>query len=71
MATQSHMVRHQAEAIEGNLALAEVRRQMVQVLSVIIVVEDTVPVIPSYNDMREFPKVFNSRFWRHKVVFYR
>lgn len=65
-----HMVRHQAEAIEGDLALAHVRGQMLQiVLSVFIVVKDILPIIPPYDDMKQCPGVFDPWFSSHKRVF--
>ena len=60
---------HEAEAIKGDLALAEVLGQMLQiVLSIFIVMEDILPIIPSYDDMKECHGVFNPRFSSHKMI---
>ena len=65
------MVRHQAEAIEGEFALTEEGGEAFEVvLSVFIVMEDILPVIPSYDDMKECPGVFDSWFSSHKIVAY-
>lgn len=53
------MVCHEAEAIEGDLALTKVKGETFQIVfPVFIVVEDILPVIPSYDDMKECPWIF-------------
>ena len=64
------MVCHQAEAVEGDLALAEVGGEMRQIVfSVFIAQKEILPIIPPYDDMKECPGVFDFWFSNHKTVF--
>ena len=61
------MVCHQAEAIEGDLTLTKVKGQMPQIVfPVFIVARDILPIIASYDDMKECLGIFDPWFSSHK-----